>query len=80
MTKYRIVKRNTNGNGDIDMFGKYWYYAQCNIFGVWVDLRHNPFAETYDSYDSDLIFVERWLNNYINGKGQKTEEVVKEYE
>jgi hypothetical protein len=78
MTKYRIVKRNTNIVGEIYRFN--WYYAQRNILGVWVDLRLHPFISTYDSYDSDLIIVERWLNNYINGKGQKTEEVVKEYE
>ena len=75
--KYRIVKRNTNGNGDITRFD--WYYAQRNIFGMWVDLRFHPFISTYDSYDVDLVVVERWLNNYINGLGPKSEEVVKTY-
>lgn len=78
MTKYRIVKRNTNSHGDITRFD--WYYAQRNIFGVWVDLRFHPFISIYDSYDVDLMVVERWLDNYINGLGPKSEEVVKTYE
>jgi hypothetical protein len=76
--KYRIVKRNTNTLGDITRWD--WYYAQRNIFGVWIDLRFHPFISTYDSYDVDLNAVERWLDNHINGKGPKTEEVVKTYE
>jgi hypothetical protein len=78
MTKYRIVKRNISGSGVVSRWD--WYYAQRNIFGVWIDLRLHPFISTYDAYDMDLNTVERWLNNYINGKGPKTEEVVKTYE
>jgi hypothetical protein len=76
--KCRIVKRNTSGCGDVSRFD--WYYAQRNIFGVWIDLRHHPFISTYDSYDMHLNTVERWLDDYINGHNPKTEEVVKEYE
>jgi hypothetical protein len=76
--KYRIVKRNTSGSGEVSKWD--WYYAQRNIFGVWVDLRLHPFVSTYDSYDMHLNTVERWLDNYINGKGPKSEEVVKTYE
>ncbi len=76
--KYRIVKRNTSSSGDVSRFD--WYYAQRNILGIWVDLRFHPFISTYDAYDMDLNTVERWLDNYINGKGPKNEEVVKEYD
>lgn len=76
--KYRIVKRNTNGYGEIRYSP--WYYAQRNILGIWIDLRFHPFADVYDSYDIDYNTVERWLEKYIGGKGPMTEEVVKEYE
>jgi hypothetical protein len=76
--RYRIVKRNTNALGEIRKYP--YYYAQRNILGVWIDLLHHPFINTFNSYDTDLSVVEEWLDDRINGKRSKTEEVVKEYE
>jgi hypothetical protein len=76
--KYRIVKRNFDTRGEVRRWN--WYYAQRNIFGIWVDLRLHPFIDTFDSYDMDLNTVERWLNVYISNKGSATEEVVKTYD
>ena len=80
--KYRIVKRNTNDHGDY--IPNPWYYAQVRILGIWLDLRHNPFHETYgvyDSYDSNCATVEKWLEDYRGVRMTKfQQEVVKTYE
>ncbi len=78
MTKYRIVKRNTYPSGGISRYP--YYYAQRNIFGIWVDLRFHPFADTYNASDMEFDAVERWLNDYIEGNRPQIEEVVKVYE
>lgn len=76
--KYRIVKRNRNFLGELSTCP--WYYAQRNILGVWIDIRHNPYITAYDSYDDDLVIVEKWLENHIQGKKSPTQEVVKTYD
>jgi hypothetical protein len=80
--KYRIVKRNTNGFGDYML--NPWYYAQVRVLGIWFDLRHHPFHEThemYDSYSPNYATVEKWLENYREEKMTKfQQEVVKTYE
>jgi hypothetical protein len=76
--KYRIVKRNTTAFGGFSQYLR--YYAQCNILGVWIDLRYHPFISTYDAYDVHLERVEKWLENHIRGKESPTQEVVKTYD
>jgi hypothetical protein len=83
--KYRIVKRNTNGLGEISKYP--WYYAQRNILGVWFDLRYHPLISTYNAFDRNLEVVELWLENHIwkitfgvRSKESPTQEVVKTYD
>jgi hypothetical protein len=89
--KYRIVKRNTTAFGGFSQYLRNLfkgnlirvdrYYAQCNILGVWIDLRYHPFISTYDAYDVHLERVEKWLENHIRrGKESPTQEVVKTYD
>jgi hypothetical protein len=69
--KYRIVKRKVNRY--------YYYYAQTNILGIWVDLRFHPFVDTYDAHDVHFDTVDNWLKDYIKGKPD-VDEVVKTYD
>jgi hypothetical protein len=79
--KYRIVSRNKN-----PWYGSYidypYYYAQMKVFGMWIDCRHHPFKEAYNSYDDMLVVVERWVDAQIHGSQPVTfkEEVVKTYD
>jgi len=72
MSKYRIIKRRVG-------FSEY-YYAQCKIFNIWVDLQYHPFVNTYDAHDLFFDTVEEWLKNYIESKKPSVDEVIKEYE
>jgi hypothetical protein len=77
--EYRIVRRNKiPHSGRTSSYD--FYYAQMKIFGQWIDCRHNPFIDTYDSYDHILPTVEKWVNNQIKGELPIEEEVVKTYE
>jgi hypothetical protein len=73
--KYRIVKRRVDR-----YYFHYAYYAQINIWGIWIDLKYHPFVDAYNAYDMDFDTVERWLKDYIEGKKPVNEEVVKTYD
>lgn len=78
--KYRIVRRNRAPNGEC--IG--WYYAQMNIFGIWIDCRHQFFIDTYNSTDKYLEVVEKWVKDEIKVedvfKCPVQQEVVKTYD
>lgn len=78
--KYRIVSRNKSPfNGST--LGHPYYYAQFEVFGVWIDCRYNPLVDdTYDCYDTKLSVVERWVNSQIGERLPVEEEVVKTYD
>ena len=74
--KYRIVRRNRAISGDY-FPDSYWYYAQVNVFGIWIDCHWNPFISDWGSYDTTSESVEQW----IQGRKIKTkQEVVKTYD
>jgi hypothetical protein len=77
--KYRIVSRNSS-----PWDGTYrdcpYYYAQMKVFGMWIDCRDNPFGSSYDTYDTELKVVERWVDAQIHGSQSVTQEVVKTYD
>ena len=77
--KYRIVCRNKNPWDNYCRDNYSWYYAQFEVFGVWIDCRYNPLVNPYDTFDSELEVVERWVNNKIERIPRK-EEVVKTYD
>lgn len=76
--KYRIVSRNKYSNGDYSPYK--FYYAQVEVFGTWFDCRLNPFISTFDSYDTDLKVVEKWVENRIKPKERIEDVVVKIYD
>jgi hypothetical protein len=77
--KYRIVSRNSWPWG-----GSYrdylYYYAQMNVFGIWIDCRFYPFKSVYDSFDTDLEVVDKWINQQLSNMKPVKEEVVKTYD
>lgn len=77
--KYRIVSRNsTPWDG---CYGDYpYYYAQMNVFGIWIDCRFHPFKSVYDSFDTNLEVVDNWINQQLSNKKPVKEEVVKTYD
>ncbi len=77
--KYRIVSRNSSlWDGS---YGDYpYYYAQMNVFGIWIDCRFHPFKSVYNSHDPDLEVVDNWINQQLSNKKPVKEEVVKTYD
>lgn len=76
--KYRIVSRNRHLNGDCCSYE--YYYAQVNVFGIWIDCHLNPFISTYNSFDTELKVVEEWVQSRIKQKEPVQQEVVKTYD
>jgi hypothetical protein len=81
--RYRIVKRNTDPSGHPSNNDD-WYYAQCKIFGIWIDLRHCrfiPLTTTVNSYHQFYPHVEECLEKHISNQKKKfVQEVIKCYE
>jgi hypothetical protein len=77
--KYRIVSRNSSSwDGS---YGDYpYYYAQMNVFGIWIDCRFHPFKSVYNSHDPYLETVDKWINQQLSDKKPVKEEVVKTYD
>ncbi len=77
--KYRIVSRNSSPwDGSYRNYS--YYYAQMNVFGIWIDCRFHPFKSVYDSFDTDLEVVDKWINRQLSDKKPVKEEVVKTYD
>jgi len=78
--KYRIVSRNKSPHAGNTINCTY-YYAQVNVFGVWIDCRYYPFFDdVWDAYDTNFDCVERWVKRQISIKEPMKEEVVKTYD
>jgi len=77
--KYRIVSRN-RCPWDGNYIDYPYYYAQMNVFGIWIDCRFHPFKSIYNSHDLDLKTVDNWINQQLSDKKPVKEEVVKTYD
>lgn len=76
--KYRIVSRNKKPSGEHSNYP--WFYAQMEVFGIWVDCRFHPMKESYNSYDANAETVDMWINSQIAENEPMKEEVVKTYD